>query len=139
MLIITALKSGVDLHDAFGTISRFMTRTREIWYELEAEKKGNYITAVLSYLFVMVSMVIMVTMLNLPVPSQQVADSMKDGLMMQALMTSILLALTLGTIRTGHVTSSLRELTAFSLAALICMHIIASWNPPIQIIGGLPG
>jgi hypothetical protein len=87
----------------------------------------------------MVSMVIMVTMLNLPVPSQQVADSMKDGLMMQALMTSILLALTLGTIRTGHVTSSLRELTAFSLAALICMHIIASWNPPIQIIGGLPG
>jgi len=139
MLIITALKSGVDLHDAFGTISRFMTRTREIWYELEAEKKGNYITAVLSYLFVMVSMVIMVTMLNLPVPSQQVADSMKDGLMMQALMTSILLALTLGTIRTGHVTSSLRELTAFSLAALICMHIIASWNPPIQIIGGMPG
>ena len=135
LLIITALKSGVDLHDAFGTISRFMTRTREIWYELEAEKKGNYITAVLSYGFVIVSMVIMVTMLNLPVPSQQVADSMKDGLMMQALMTSILLALTLGTIRTGHVTSSLRELAAFSLVAFVCMHIIASWNPPIQIIG----
>ncbi len=138
LLIIVALRSGVDIQDAFKTISDFMMRTKEVWYELEGDKKGNYITAMLSYMFVIVSMVVLVTFLNLPVPSQAVADTLKEGLMMQCLLTSILLALTLGTVRTGYLTSALRELTLFSFIALVAMSIIAGWNPPIHVMGGGP-
>ncbi len=138
LLIIVALRSGVDIQDAFRTISDFMKRTKEVWYELEGDKKGNYITAMLSYMFVIVSMVVLVTFLNLPVPSQAVADTLKDGLMMQCLLTSVLLALTLGTVRTGYLTSAFRELAVFSFVSLVAMSIIAGWSPPIHMIGGGP-
>ncbi len=135
LLIMNALKSGVELKEAFGTISNFMMKVREMWLEAESEKRGNYITAVLSFMFSVFSLAFLVRMLNIPI-SARAAEVVKDGLMLQGFIQALVMGLSLGAVRSGHLTSSFREMFLLAIPTLVSLALIQSWNPPPLILGG---
>ncbi len=135
LLIMNALKSGVELKEAFGTISSFMMKVREMWLEAEGEKRGNYITAVLSFIFSIFSLAILVRMLNIPI-SARAAEFVKGGLMLQGFVQALVMGLSLGAVRSGHLTSSFREIFLLAIPTLISLALIQAWSPPPLILGG---
>ncbi|RLG52867.1 MAG: hypothetical protein DRO00_04965 [Thermoproteota archaeon] len=121
LLIMTALEAGADLKEAFSSISEFAVRLRELWIETEGEKIGNYFTAMFSFMLVIGSYALLVNILNIPMLAPHEAETIKEGIMMQALVQTLVMGGTLGLVRTGHFTSSFRELFIFSVLAFFIM------------------
>jgi hypothetical protein len=121
LLIMTALEAGADLKEAFSSISEFAVRLRELWIETEGEKMGNYFTAMFSFMLVVGSYAMLVNILNIPLLAPHEADKIREGIMMQAYVQTLVMGGTLGLVRTGHFTSSFRELFIFSLLAFAVM------------------
>ncbi len=135
LLIMTALDAGVELKEAFGTISQFMTRVRELWLEAEAEKRGNYVTAILSFTFAVASIAILVRLLSIPI-APTAAEVIKSGLMLQGFLQALIMGLSLGVVRTGHLTSSFREIFILSIPTIVSLALVQAWSPPPLTIGG---
>jgi len=121
LLIMTALEAGADLKEAFSSISEFAVRLRELWIETEGEKMGNYFTAMFSFMLVIGSYAMLVKILNIPLLAPHEAYKIREGIMMQAFVQTLVMGGTLGLVRTGHFTSSFRELFIFSLLAFVVM------------------
>ncbi|GEM_PF-4051377 len=124
LLIMTALEAGADLKEAFSSISEFAVRLRELWIETEGEKMSNYFTAMFSFMLVIGSYAMLVNVLNIPLLAPHEAEKIREGIMMQAFVQTLVMGGTLGLVRTGHFTSSLRELFIFSLLAFVVMLMI---------------
>ncbi len=124
LLIMTALEAGADLKEAFSSISEFAVRLRELWIETEGEKMGNYFTAMFSFMLVIGSYAMLVNILNIPLLAPHEAERIREGIMMQAFVQTLVMGGTLGLVRTGHFTSSFREIFIFSLLAFAVMLLI---------------
>ncbi len=124
LLIIKALEAGADLEETFATIASFSTRIRELWIETEGTKTGNYLTATVAFLLVLGSYTLLFNVMNLESISQMATESIRGALMMQAVVQTVVMALSLGTVRTGHVTSSLRELAFLPLGTFVMLFFV---------------
>jgi len=124
LLIMTALEAGADLKEAFYSISDFAVRLRELWIETEGEKMSNYLTAMFSFMLVIGSYALLVNILNIPLLAPREAEKIREGIMMQAFVQTLVMGGTLGLVRTGHFTSSFRELCIFSSLAFVVMLLI---------------
>lgn len=124
LLIINALNAGADLEETFATISDFTGRIRELWIDTEGEKMANYLTALLAFFLVVGSYVLLFRILNVEAISKVASETVRSAILFQAFAQTTVIALSLGTVRTGHITSGLRELGFMSLATLAVMMFI---------------
>ncbi len=124
LLIINALNAGADLEETFETISEFTGRIRELWMDTEGQKMANYLTALLAFFLVVGSYVLMFRILNVEAISKVASETVRSAILFQAFAQTTVIALSLGTVRTGHFTSGLRELGFMSLVTLAVMMFI---------------
>jgi len=124
LLIINALNAGADLEETFATISDFTGRIRELWIDTEGQKMANYLTALLAFFLVVGSYVMLFRILNVEAISKVASETVRSAILFQAFAQTTVIALSLGTVRTGHVTSGLRELGFMSLVTLAVMMFI---------------
>ncbi|RLG47075.1 MAG: hypothetical protein DRO06_03390 [Thermoproteota archaeon] len=124
LLIIQALDSGADLEESFAAISSVATKMRERWIEVESTKKGNYINTVLALVLVLGSYILLFRILNIEEIAAMASEAIREALMLQMLIQVGAVSLSLGTVRTGHVTSSLREIAFLYAMAFVAFMLV---------------
>ncbi len=118
-LLEEALNSGASLQEALRSTSEFGRRLRVIFLRTEAEKKQHYIIVVACFTIAVASITLIQAHLGLQELIPQQAEELAQTLDKLIAAQAIAVGLVLGTARTGHLTSGLREVGILSAITLL--------------------
>ncbi|RLG51725.1 MAG: hypothetical protein DRN96_04535 [Thermoproteota archaeon] len=122
-LLEEALKAGASLEEALRSTSAFGRRLRAVFLRTEAEKRQHYIVVVACFAIAAASITLIQARLGLQELIPQQLSNLTRTLNLLIAAQAIAVGLVLGTARTGHLTSGLREAAILSAIALTA-HLI---------------